>query len=76
MPEMGGVEATIRIREQETEGHHTPIIALTAGALTEEREQCLKAGMDDFLTKPIDPNKLKETMLRIFNREHDKHIES
>ncbi len=76
MPEMGGVEATIRIRKQETEGHHTPIIALTAGALTEEREQCLTAGMDDFLTKPIDPNKLKETILRIFNWAHNKHKES
>lgn len=58
MPEMGGVEATIKIREKEGEGQHTPIVALTAGALTEEREKCLEAGMDEFLTKPIEPDKL------------------
>ena len=58
MPEMGGVEATIKIREKEGEGQHTPIVALTAGALTEEREKCLEAGMDEFLTKPIEHDKL------------------
>jgi CheY-like chemotaxis protein len=67
MPEMGGVEATMRIREQEKDGHHTPIVALTAGALKEEKERCLAAGMNDFLTKPIEPTKLKEVIIRIFN---------
>ncbi len=62
MPEMSGVEATIKIREQEKENQHTPIIALTAGALVDEKDKCLKAGMDDFLTKPIDPKKLENVI--------------
>jgi CheY-like chemotaxis protein len=67
MPEMGGVEATIKIREKEGEGQHTPIVALTAGALTEEREKCLNAGMDEFLTKPIEPDKLDEVIVRFLS---------
>ncbi len=63
MPELSGVEATIRIRELERETEtHTPIIALTAGALKEEQENCIAAGMDVFLTKPIIPDKLKQTL--------------
>ncbi|AUD07617.1 hybrid sensor histidine kinase/response regulator [Spirosoma pollinicola] len=52
MPVMNGYEAAHRIREMET-GSHTPIIALTAGTVKGEREKCLAAGMDDFITKPI-----------------------
>jgi len=63
MPEMDGNDATRLIREYEkTLNIHTPIIALTAGALKEESEKCLQAGMDEFLTKPIDTKKLKETI--------------
>ncbi|MEI8086734.1 MAG: response regulator [Paludibacter sp.] len=59
MPELDGVEATLVIRELEDgTGMRIPIIALTAGALLEEREKCIIAGMDDFLTKPIEPDKL------------------
>ncbi|MBF0227338.1 MAG: response regulator, partial [Desulfobacterales bacterium] len=52
MPEMDGIEATEHIRKLNLV-KHVPIIALTAGAVKEEKEKCLKAGMDDFLSKPI-----------------------
>ena len=57
MPVMSGIEATLQIRsfEKGTNGH-IPIVALTAGAIKEDKEKCLGAGMDDFMTKPIDQN--------------------
>ena len=59
MPRMGGFEATALIREKErSAGGHVPIVALTAHATLGFREQCLNAGMDDYLSKPISPREL------------------
>jgi PAS domain S-box-containing protein len=59
MPELDGLSATRQIRASELLTRtHLPIIALTAGALQEERERCLESGMDDFLTKPVQPDAL------------------
>ena len=63
MPEMDGMEATQNIRKLDVEGAKSlPIIALTAGALKEEKEKALNAGMNDFLTKPIDSEQLKSML--------------
>lgn len=68
MPDLDGLETTRLIRERENHQNnaaHIPIVALTAGALQEERMRCLAAGMDDFLTKPIHVDQL-EQMIRKF----------
>jgi CheY-like chemotaxis protein len=64
MPEMDGFEATRRIRQIETGTRRTPVIALTAGVLKEERDQCYAAGMDDFLSKPVSKKDLRITLER------------
>jgi two-component system sensor histidine kinase/response regulator len=53
MPEMNGLEATKAIRKRESSGHRLPIVAMTANAYDEDRQQCLDAGMDDYLAKPV-----------------------
>jgi len=59
MPEINGFEATAAIRQKERgDGAHIPIIALTAHALKGDRDRCLEAGMDDYLSKPIEAQKL------------------
>jgi signal transduction histidine kinase/CheY-like chemotaxis protein len=66
MPEVGGFEATQAIREREqSRGEHIPIIALTAHAMTGDRERCLQAGMDDYLSKPIQTVQLFEAIERL-----------
>ncbi|HEX8914554.1 MAG TPA: response regulator [Humisphaera sp.] len=66
MPELSGFEATVAIREFERahrpDGPRARIVALTANAVKGDRERCLAAGMDDYLTKPLDPTKLLATI--------------
>jgi two-component system sensor histidine kinase/response regulator len=64
MPVMDGLEATRRIRALEGETGRTPIVALTANAMMGQLERCLEAGMDDYLTKPLDISRLQDVMDR------------
>jgi CheY-like chemotaxis protein len=66
MPNMGGTEATRNILriEREENRPHTPIVTLTANALMGDKERFLEAGFDDYLSKPIDPATLLETLKR------------
>jgi two-component system, sensor histidine kinase and response regulator len=66
MPEMDGIQATRKIRECETStGEHIPIIAMTASAMKQDRETCLAAGMDDYLSKPISLEELRIALARV-----------
>jgi signal transduction histidine kinase/DNA-binding response OmpR family regulator len=67
MPEMDGFEATAQIRTRQREGllrHQVPIVALTANAVEGDRERCLAAGMDDYLSKPFTRERLAATLQR------------
>ncbi len=64
MPVMSGFEATERIRSLQSSGQRTPIVALTASVLKEERDRCYASGMDDFLSKPVSPKDLESALER------------
>jgi CheY-like chemotaxis protein len=65
MPEMDGFDATRNIRIAEKDkSYHTPIVAMTAHAMIGDKEKCLAAGMDYYITKPVNPNELYETIER------------
>ena len=65
MPRMDGLEATRAIRAAEAGHRHTPIVAMTANAMNADRDACLKAGMDAFLTKPFNIAQLKDTIEQV-----------
>ena len=69
IPEMDGLEATHRIRELETSSDaHTPIVAMAAHVMAQGRDRCLAAGMDDYLSKPIQPEKLFEVIENLIRK--------
>jgi len=71
MPEMDGFEATSSIREAERiTGGHTPIIALTAHAMTGDRQRCLTGGMDGYISKPIQVETVFEVIASVCAAHH------
>ena len=64
MPVMGGYEAVAIMRAEEQAGKRVPILALTAGTIKGERERSLQAGMDDYLSKPIDTERLRAALAK------------
>jgi CheY-like chemotaxis protein len=76
MPEMDGFDATKLIRKFESgKNIHIPIVAMTAHAMKGDREKCLAAGMDFYITKPVNPNELYETIEK-FQRKFNNHTTS
>ncbi len=69
MPEMNGLEATRTIRQQEqASGQRIPIVAMTGTDTQEQRQKCLTAGMDGFVSKPVTPNELREVIAPLLFR--------
>jgi signal transduction histidine kinase/CheY-like chemotaxis protein len=68
MPEMSGLEAAKQIRREEAMGAHIPIVAMTASAMSEDRDHCLAAGMDDFISKPVSSKVIEEIITATFSR--------
>jgi CheY-like chemotaxis protein len=69
MPEMDGLQATVEIRQRESRtGEHIPIVAMTAHVMEGDRERCLEAGMDEYISKPISVKELLALIARIGER--------
>ena len=67
MPEMTGLQATTQIRREEAIGAHVPIVAMTASAMSEDRDRCLAAGMDEFVSKPVSYKAIEEMISATFS---------
>ncbi|MBI2243638.1 MAG: response regulator [Nocardioides sp.] len=76
MPRLDGFDATRQVRRHEPGGRRVPIIALTASAMEGERERCLDAGMDDYLTKPVDTAELERVIREWAVPERDRRTAS
>ena len=63
-----GLEATKQIRREEAMGTHIPIVAMTASAMSEDRDHCLAAGMDNFISKPVSSKVIEEIITATFSR--------
>jgi len=75
MPEMDGIKATIAIRREKRETtRHVPIIAMTTHARQEDRSRCLDAGMDDYMSKPINVQDLAAALDRMLAREQERDL--
>jgi CheY-like chemotaxis protein len=68
MPGMNGLQATAQIRREEAIGVRVPIVAMTASAMSEERDRCLAAGMDDFISKPVSYKVIEEMITATFSQ--------
>jgi CheY-like chemotaxis protein len=68
MPEMTGLQATMQIRGEEAIGAHVRIVAMTASAMSEERDRCLAAGMDDFISKPVSFKVIEQMIATTFSQ--------
>jgi CheY-like chemotaxis protein len=75
MPAMNGYDATLTIRQSEKQsGIHVPIVAMTANAMVGDREKCLRTGMDDYISKPIAIDELKEVLAQWISFENSHHV--
>ena len=74
MPIMDGLEATKQIRKLGHQSSTLPIIALTANALTKDKEKCLKSGMNDFISKPVGVSRLKECVFRHLSMQFENNV--